>query len=975
MGYEGQDIDFAGASPAFVEDLYRRWQRDEASVDSTWGNYFRSVEQAVSGPSWQRSNWPLTDTDQLTAGLDPTQMQPAPKPAKPGAAKAAPQAEEAPKAAPSGAAVEAAALDSIRAMMLIRTYRVRGHLAANLDPLGLTKRDLPADLTPEYHGFTETDLDRPIYLGGTLGLDRATVREIVDILRRNYCGHVGLEYMHIGDVEERRFLQERMEGRDKEIIFSPEGKKAILAKVIQGEQYEKFLGKKYVGTKRFGLDGGESALPALEAVIKYGGAAGVEAIELGMPHRGRLNVLVNVMGKPYRAVFSEFAGGSANPEDVGGSGDVKYHLGTSTDREFDGIKVHMSLAANPSHLEAVDPVVLGKARAKQTKLKDNERGKVLPILMHGDAAFAGQGVIMECFGFSGLRGYSTGGTIHFVVNNQIGFTTSPQFARSSPYPTDIAKMVSAPILHVNGDDPEAVTFACKLATDFRQTFKRDVVIDMWCYRRFGHNEGDEPGFTQPLMYDEIRKHPPVSAIYAERLKAEGVIDDKWVSDEEGRVVAMLDEEFEAGKSYKPNKADWFEGEWAGLQQAKELGRRAGATAVPQAQIDKLVPILTEAPEGFHLHKTLARVLDAKKQMFATGEGFDWATGEALAFGTLLLDGYGVRLSGQDCVRGTFSHRHAGWNDQKDGHRYFPLSEVDRSFQVLDSPLSEYGVLGFEYGYASTAPKTLVMWEAQFGDFANTAQVMVDQFISGSESKWLRSNGLVMLLPHGYEGQGPEHSSARLERYLQMCAEDNMQVANCTTPANYFHMLRRQMVRDFRKPLIVMTPKSLLRHKAAVSTIADFTGDSRFHRVLFDPKAPADKDVRRVVLCSGKVAYDLMDARDEAGDANTVILRVEQLYPFPSDVIVEQLKAYTNVETVVWAQEEPKNQGSWNFAQDLVEECMVDAGCKPQRPVYAGREASAATATGSAKRHAAQQKKLVADALGHTSETSSPAKAA
>jgi 2-oxoglutarate dehydrogenase E1 component len=971
MGYEGE-IDFAGASPAFVEDLYRRWKQDTGSVDKSWSDYFGGVEQNVSGPSWAKTNWPLKDTDPLTAGLDPTQMEPAPKPAKGG--------KPAPAAAPAGApvdkaAVEKAALDSIRAMMLIRTYRVRGHLAADLDPLGLAKRDLPADLTPEYHGFDAADLDRPVFLGGALGLERATVREIVDILRRNYCGHVGLEYMHIGDVEERRFLQERMEGRDKEIQFTPEGKKAILAKVIEGEQYEKFLGRKYVGTKRFGLDGGESALPALEAVIKYGGLSGVEAIEIGMPHRGRLNVLVNVMGKPYRAVFSEFAGGSANPDDVGGSGDVKYHLGTSTDREFEGVKVHMSLAANPSHLEAVDPVVLGKARAKQTKLKDNERSKVLPILMHGDAAFAGQGIIMECFGFSGLRGYSTGGTIHFVVNNQVGFTTSPQFARSSPYPSDVAKMVSAPILHVNGDDPEAVTFACKLAIDFRQTFKRDVVIDMWCYRRFGHNEGDEPGFTQPLMYDEIRKHPPVSAIYAERLKAEGVVDDAWVEAEAAKIVATLDEEFEAGKSYKPNKADWFEGEWAGLQQARELGRRAGKTAVAKDQIDQLVPILTEAPEGFNLHKTLSRVLDAKKQMFASGEGFDWATGEALAFGTLLLDGYGVRLSGQDCVRGTFSQRHAGWNDQKDGHRYFPLSEVDRSFQVLDSPLSEYGVLGFEYGYASAAPKTLVMWEAQFGDFANTAQVIMDQFISGSESKWLRSNGLVMLLPHGYEGQGPEHSSARLERYLQMCAEDNMQVANCTTPANYFHILRRQMVRDFRKPLIIMTPKSLLRHKAAVSSIEDFAGDSRFHRVLFDPKAPADKDVKRIVLCSGKVAYDLLDARDEAGDTNTAILRVEQLYPFPSDVIVERLQACKNVETVVWAQEEPKNQGSWAFAEPYVEQCMIDAGSKPQRPVYAGRAASASTATGSAKRHAAEQKALVAQALGHAQQAPSPAQAA
>jgi 2-oxoglutarate dehydrogenase E1 component len=971
MGYEGQEMDIAaGVSPAFAEDLYRRWKQDRGSVDAAWDEYFGGVEQAVSGPSWARPNWPPTDTDTLTAGLDPTQMEPAPKPAKGGKPAPAPAAAAAPV---DSASIEKAALDSIRAMMLIRTYRVRGHLAADLDPLGLAKRDLPADLTPEYHGFSAADLDRPIYVGGALGLERATVREIVDILRRNYCGHVGLEYMHIGDVEERRFLQERMEGRDKEIHFTPEGKKAILAKVIEGEQYEKFLGKKYVGTKRFGLDGGESMLPAMEAIIKYGGVAGVEAIEVGMPHRGRLNMLVNVMGKPYRAVFNEFSGGSANPDDVGGSGDVKYHLGTSTDREFEGVKVHMSLAANPSHLDAVDPVVLGKARAKQTKLNDNSRGKVLPILLHGDAAFAGQGIIMECFGFSGLRGYSTGGTIHFIVNNQVGFTTSPQFARSSPYPSDIAKMVSAPILHVNGDDPEAVTFAAKLATDFRMTFKRDVVIDMWCYRRFGHNEGDEPSFTQPQMYDEIRKHPPVSSIYAERLKSEGLIDGNWVATEEANIVAKLDEEFEAGKSYKPNKADWFEGDWSGLSIAKEKGRRAGVTAAKSEQIDSLVSVLTEVPEGLTVHKTLARILEAKKQMFVSGEGFDWATGEALAFGTLLQDGYGVRLSGQDCVRGTFSHRHAGWTDQKDGHRYYPLSEVDRSFQVLDSPLSEYGVLGFEYGYASAAPKTLVMWEAQFGDFANTAQVIMDQFISAAESKWLRSNGIVLLLPHGQEGAGPEHSSARLERYLQLCAEDNIQVANVTTPANYFHILRRQMTRDFRKPLVIMTPKSLLRHKSAVSTIDEFTGDSSFHRVLFDPNAPADADVKRLVLCSGKVSYELFDGRDEAGDKNTAILRVEQLYPFPTDVIVERLKTYFNVETVVWAQEEPRNQGAWSFVEELVEQAMVEAGSKPKRPVYAGRAASASTAAGSAKRFAAEQKAVVADALGH-SDTPALAKA-
>ena len=972
MGFEGSAIEMGGVSPSFVEDLYRRYRDDRASLDPAWSAHFDEIAGAVAGPSWARAGWPPADTDALTAALDPTQMtaDAASAKARPAAAAAAPRPP-----APDADDIARATMDAIRANLLIRTYRVRGHLAADLDPLGLSKLDVPADLDPAFHGFGEGDLDRPVFLGGQLGLERATVREIVAVLRRNYCGHVGLEFMHIGDVEERKFLQDRMEGQGKAIEFTPEGKKAILSKVIQGEQYEKFLGRKYVGTKRFGLDGGESMLPALEAVIKYAGGAGVDEIVIGMPHRGRLNVLTNVMGKPYRAVFSEFAGGSANPEDVGGSGDVKYHLGTSTDREFEGKKVHLSLAPNPSHLEAVDPVVLGKARAKQTKVGDVERGRVLPLLMHGDAAFAGQGIVAECFGFSGLRGYNTGGTIHFIVNNQVGFTTSPQFARSSPYPSDVAKTVQAPILHVNGDDPEAVTFAAKLATDFRQTFKRDVVVDMWCYRRFGHNEGDEPSFTQPLMYDEIRKHPPVSAIYGARLIEEGVVDQAWTDAEAARLVAELEEEFEAGKSYKVNKADWFEGVWTGLSQGTTGGRRCGDTAVAATQIEALAPILTEPPADLTIHKTLARVLDAKKQMFAGAAGFDWATAEALAFGTLLQDGYAVRLSGQDSGRGTFSQRHAVWIDQKDGHRHYPLSQVNRSFQVLDSPLSEFGVLGFEYGYASSAPKTLVLWEAQFGDFANGAQVIIDQFIAAGEAKWLRANGLVMLLPHGYEGQGPEHSSARLERYLQLCGEDNMQVANCTTPANYFHILRRQMTRDFRKPLVIMTPKSLLRHKTAVSALADFTDDSRFHRVLFDPAAPVDEAVKRVVLCSGKVAYDLMEARDEARLGDVAILRVEQLYPFPGDVVSERLAAYRNVETVVWAQEEPKNAGAWFFVESCIEEAMAQAKSTPSRPRYAGRKAGAATATGLAKRHAVEQKALIAAALGLSDAAAQPAKAA
>src|SRR5690348_14040374 len=903
-------------------------------------NDFVGFEEREAGPSWGRSNWPIAELDELNLGLDPTQATIE----KARAAVAARVAET----TGDPQEIRRAAEDSIRAMMLIRTYRVRGHLAADLDPLRLTRREVPADLTAEFHGFSDDDLDRPIWLYGALGLEQATVREIVRILQRNYCGHVGLEYMHINDLEERRFLQERMEGKDAEISFTPEGKQSILTKVIHAEQWEKFLARKYVGTKRFGLDGGESAVPALEAVIKYGGQMGVTEIDVGMSHRGRLNVLSNVMGKPAQAIFHEFAGGATNPADVGGSGDVKYHLGTSSDREFDGNRVHLSLLPNPSHLEAVDPVVLGKARAVQTIRGDKQGDTVLPILLHGDAAFAGQGVVWECLSFSGLPGYGTGGTIHFIINNQVGFTTSPQFGRSSPYPSDVAKGIQAPILHVNGDDPEAVTFCCKLATEFRQAFNRDAVIDRWCYRRFGHNEGDEPSFTQPQMYAAIKEHPPISAIYGKRLIEEGVVDQAWIEQTTKDYVAHLEEEFQAASSYLPNKADWVEGRWA---------------------------VLTTVPEGFHIHRTLQRILDAKKGMFDSGEGFDWATAEALAFGSLVAEGAGVRLSGQDSGRGTFSQRHAVWVDQQSGEKYIPLTTIDGGrFEVRDSPLSEFGVLGFEYGYSLADPKCLVLWEAQFGDFANGAQSIIDQFVAAGEAKWLRASGLVMLLPHGFEGQGPEHSSARLERYLQLCAEDNLQVANCTTPANYFHILRRQMRRDFRKPLILMTPKSLLRHKLAVSSAADFTGDSHFRRIVSDLNRPAEGETRRLVLCSGKLGYELMEARDKAGDLGVEIIRIEQLYPFPSEPLVKRLKAMPKLTDLVWAQEEPRNNGAWFFVEELLEQCLAEAGFAGMRPQYAGRDASASPATGLAKRHAEQQAALIAAALGHSSPANTAAAA-
>ena len=917
------------------------------------------IDEPQAGPSWAPKNWPQIDSDDLTAALDPQQMQVAVKAA---AAKAGTPL--------SNAEVERAADDSIRAMMLIRTYRVRGHLAANLDPLGLSQRELPADLTPEFHGFAGADQDRPVFIGGALGLEKATIREIVAILRANYCGNVGLEYMHISDIEERAFLQERMEGADKIIEFSVEGKRAILSKVIEAEEWEKFLARKYVGTKRFGLDGGESMIPAMEAIIKYGGQYGVKEIVYGMAHRGRLNMLANVLAKPYKVIFHEFAGGSANPDDVGGSGDVKYHLGTSTDREFGGASVHMSLVPNPSHLEAADPVVLGKVRAQQFVRDDlDKHEQVLPVLIHGDAAFAGQGIVWECLGFSGIRGYNTGGCIHFIVNNQIGFTTSPQFARSSPYPSDVAKGVMAPILHVNGDDPEAVTFACKLAIDFRQQFKRDVVIDMWCYRRFGHNEGDEPSFTQPLMYAMIRQHPPVSQLCAAKLEAEGVIDAGWADARRAEFVARLEGDFEAAKSYKPNKADWFAGRWSGLHAPAdpENARRNISTGVSDKLFDSIGRVMTTIPGDLDVHKTLRRVIDARGVMFADKsdtEVFDWATAESLAFGTLLSEGYQVRLSGQDSGRGTFSQRHAVWVDQKDERKYVPLTTVPHGrFEVLDSPLSEYGVLGFEYGYAMADPKSLVLWEAQFGDFANGAQIMIDQFIASGEAKWLRANGLVLLLPHGYEGQGPEHSSARLERFLQLCAGDNIQVCNISTPSNYFHVLRRQMLRPFRKPLIIMTPKSLLRHKLAVSQRSDFIGDAHFRRIMSDRTPPADADVKRVVLCSGKVGYDLMEARDAAGLTDTTVVRLEQIYPFPGEPLSVRLKRMPNLEEVVWAQEEPRNNGAWFFVNELIEEALTDAGKKGMRPRYAGRAAAASPATGLMSRHQTEQSALVADALG------------
>lgn len=951
----------SGANAGFIEDLYLRYQNNPASVDDSWQQYFQTLGDDAETVVAENKGAPWTPTNGIAPDDEYGILGDA-------AYRAIEVAEN--KGLPQ-LDVRAAAIDTIRALMLIRSYRVRGHLKANLDPLGLEIPKEHPELNPATYGFAESDWDRQIFIDNVLGLESASIREILDVVKRTYCSSIGVEFMHIQEPDQKGWIQERIEGRHKEVHFTNEGKVAILRKLIETEGFEHFLNVKYTGTKRFGLDGGEALVPAMEGVIKRGGQLGVQEIVLGMPHRGRLNILTNVMAKPFRAVFSEFQGNPANPEDVEGSGDVKYHLGTSSDREFDGNSVHLSLTANPSHLEAVNPVVLGKARAKQTLIGDDVGGQVMPLLLHGDAAFAGQGIVAECFGLSELKGYRTSGTIHFVVNNQIGFTTSPKYSRSSPYPSDVGKMVQAPIFHVNGDDPEAVCHVAKIATEFRQLFQIDVVIDMFCYRRHGHNEGDEPAFTQPLMYKTIAQHPTTMQIYAKKLIAEGVITEPQVEAMIQEFRDYLEKQFETANSFKPNKADWFEGRWQGFERA-DKGARRGTTAVEIDELRAIGQKLAGVPEGHNVHRTLQRVLKNKKKMIDTGEGIDWATAEALAFGSLLKEDYPVRLSGQDCGRGTFSQRHSVFVDQLTEERYLPLNNLggkQAHYEVIDSLLSEAAVLGYEYGYTLAEPKTLVLWEAQFGDFANGAQVIIDQFISSGEAKWLRMSGLVMLLPHGYEGQGPEHSSARLERYLQQSAEDNWQIVNCTTPANYFHVLRRQMHRKFRKPLVIMTPKSLLRHKSATSTLEEMGPGSTFHRVLYDnDKVAEDKDVKRVVMCSGKVYYDLKARRDELGLTDTFFLRLEQLYPYPESALAEELSRFKHIEDIVWCQEEPKNMGAWTFVEPNLEQSIASIGMKKvSRVRYAGRSESAATATGLLKQHNAQQAALVDDALGIKSE--------
>jgi 2-oxoglutarate dehydrogenase E1 component len=940
-----------GANAQFIAQLYAKWVAAPNSVDADFASLFAALDDEAKSV--------LTDASGASWAPRPTSFD-APETAPAG--KTAPAAQ----AAPSTAETRAATLDSIRALMLIRVYRVRGHLEAQLDPLGLKQPRYYAELDPATYGFTEADMDRPIFIDGVLGRETATMREILAILRASYCGEIGVEFMHIQDPAQKTWIQRRIEGAPWRQSFGKDEKTKILRQLTEADSFEAFCQRRFVGTKRFGLEGGESTIPALHAVIETAADLGVKEIAIGMPHRGRLNTLVNIVKKPLTALFSEFGGASAKPEDVQGSGDVKYHLGTSTDISINGNQVHLSLQPNPSHLEAVDPVVVGKIRARLDMSGDITRRSAMAIVMHGDAAFAGQGVVYETLAMSQLIGYRTGGSIHLVVNNQIGFTTVPAHAFSGLYCTDVAKSVQSPILHVNGDNPEAVVFAASLAAEFRMEFAVDVVIDLVCYRRHGHNENDEPAFTQPVMYKAIKALKTTRTLYAESLVREGSITAEQAQALVDDYNQTLEDAYQGAQSYKVNKADWLEGHWAGLNQANgEDEQEEQATGASLEQLREVGAALSKAPENFDINPKILRQLEAKKQMIDSGEGIDWATGEALAFGTLMLDGHRVRLSGEDCQRGTFSQRHAVLIDQTNQNEYTPLNNIREDqarIEVYNSLLSEVGVLGFEYGYALADPSVLVLWEAQFGDFANGAQVIIDQFIASGETKWLRMCGMTLLLPHGQEGQGPEHSSARLERYLQLCAERNMTVCNLTTPANYFHALRRQLKRNFRKPLVLMTPKSLLRHKLAVSSLQEMSNGSGFKFVIPETdELVAPDQVKRVVLCSGKVYYDLLAERRTRGIKDVALVRLEQLYPFPARTLKTAIEAYTKAE-VVWCQEEPENNGGWTFVDRRIEAVLTCLDGVAKRPRYVGRAAAASPATGLAKVHTAEQAALVNEAL-------------
>jgi len=932
---QGNSYLFAG-NAAFIEEQYEAWLDDPDRVTSEWRGYFEKLQQ------------PGTARDVAHTRIREAFVKFA-------------RGHHAP--ATMHAAVNEIAIaerKQVKVLQLINAHRFLGVRHADLDPL---KRQAPApvsELDPAHYELGMADMDSVFNTGSFAGPQQGTLREIVSMLKRTYCGTIGLEYMHISDVAQKRWIQSRFESIASTPRYSPEEKRYILGRLTAAETFEKYLHSRFVGQKRFGLEGGESLIPLMDALVRHAAGHGIQELVIGMAHRGRLNVLVNVLGKPPVALFEEFEGKHKTGD---ASGDVKYHQGFSRDVATPNGPVHLTLGFNPSHLEIINPVIEGATRARQQRRADKQGRLAVPVLLHGDAAFSGQGVVMETLNLSQTRGYGTGGTIHIVINNQIGFTTSdPRDSRSTLYCTDVAKMVDAPVFHVNGDDPEAAVLVTQIALDFRMVFGKDVVIDMVCFRRLGHNEADEPMVTQPLMYRKIAGHPGTRKRYAERLATEGVI----APEDAERLVREYRTNLEGGGSLVPLMPTDYKRTYA-VDWKPFLGTRWDQpvpTGVPEDRLRWLAERITTFPDNFKLHPTVEKIMNARRDMGAGKLSLDWGMGENLAYASLLNDGYGVRVSGQDSSRGTFFHRHAVTHDQNreswDEGVWVPLQNLkdgQPNFVVIDSLLSEEAVLGYEYGYAAAEPNELVVWEAQFGDFANGAQVVIDQFIAASETKWGVLCGLVMLLPHGYEGQGPEHSSARLERFLQQCAEHNLQVCVPSLPSQIFHLLRRQMIRPYRKPLIIMSPKSLLRHKAAASPLAELAS-GEFRSVIGEVKELESERVNRVVLCSGKVYYDLAKARDESRADTVAILRLEQLYPFPQEQLAQELKRYPNVASLCWTQEEPRNQGAWFWIQHLLRELLQPG----QTLSVSSRPSSASPAAGYLDVHQAQQRALVEDAL-------------
>jgi 2-oxoglutarate dehydrogenase E1 component len=929
--------DFAifGANRVYVEELYENFLENQASVDGSWCDFFNSFHDNLGNVKKLNEGAPWRKNAKVTWYEEPVNQN----------------KDKAPKA------VSNVDIVALKASLMIEAYRERGHLLADLDPLGLAVRedDTKYNLDVASFGITADEMNIKINVAG---YQQITISELINTLKFIYSNKMAVEFAHC-DFETREWLYQNFEQKCVFSKLSSEVRKQVFECIHQVEAFEDFAHIKFPGTKRFSVEGAETSVAATEQVVEASAEFGVKRVVVGMAHRGRLSTLTKIMGKPYAAMFSEFVGKFAHPEEMDIMGDVKYHLGCSLDVTAKcGNMVHLSMVPNPSHLETVNPVVAGKVRAEQDMIGDNDRSQVLGLLLHGDAAFMGQGVVAECLNMSGLDGYTVGGIIHLVVNNQIGFTTDPIKSRTSRYATDVAKIVGAPVIHVNADDADAVAKVTRFAVEYRQKFKRDVVIDIVGYRKYGHNEGDEPMFTQPIMYKKIAQMQTVPQKYLQTLIAENVITQEEYENIKTSYKNFLEKEFEASKEYKVTKAEWLKGNWSKMKPAKK-DRAIEITGVAVKKLKEIGLKLSSIPSDFNINSKITRQFDAKQKMMETGKNLDWSMGEALAYGSLMLEGYKVRLSGQDAGRGTFSHRHSVLTDQETQNKYVPFNNIKEgqaSYEVVDSCLSEYSVLGFEYGYSITDPKALTIWEAQFGDFSNGCQIIIDQYVSSAETKWLRMSGLVMLLPHGMEGQGPEHSSARLERYLQLCADDNMQVVNCTTPASFFHVMRRQMIRDFRKPLIVMTPKSLLRHRLAVSDLSEFDKDTHFKPVIGDNIVKADK-VTKVVMCSGKIYYDLLEEREKTGKNDVALVRLEQLYPFPYKDLAAELAKYKNAE-FVWCQEEPENMGAYHFVALKIHKVLEEIKAKNMLPICVSRKESPSPACGYKKTHDREQQEIL-----------------